>query len=188
MSETDMPGRKSRWESAKESTLAITRRICQLDPDGITVFVFSGSHQRYDHVRDDSTVKRIFQENEPFGGTNLYPVLREAMGDYLGRKARGQTAANGATILVITDGKPNNQMAVRDKIIQATQYLTHPHELAISFIQFGHDRGAREFLKFLDDNLVSAGARYDIVDTLTMTEIEQSNKTLSEILMSAIFD
>ncbi len=42
MSAPDQQGGKSRWEIAQESTLALARKCEQFDPDGITVYVFSG--------------------------------------------------------------------------------------------------------------------------------------------------
>ncbi|MFN9173922.1 MAG: vWA domain-containing protein [Synechocystis sp.] len=184
MSTIEPKSQKSRWELVQESTLALARKCDQLDPDGITVYVFSGKFHRYDNV-SAAKVEQIFQENEPVGGTNLTAVLQDAINDFLQRKKGGQAQA-GETILVITDGEPNDRRSVFEVIIQASKSLDADEELAISFIQIGNDSGATKFLKTLDDQLMEVGAKFDIVDTVTFDEME--DLTLTEVLLNAIQD
>jgi uncharacterized protein with von Willebrand factor type A (vWA) domain len=181
----DQPGGRTRWEAAQESTLAIAKKCEEMDPDGITVYLFSGRFRRYDNVTSDK-VSQIFQENEPMGRTDLAGVLQDAINNYLQRKAAGQAKPNGETILVITDGEPDDRKAVMRLIIEASRQIERDEELAISLIQVGHDKTATEFLKALDDQLQSAGAQFDIVDTITMDDME--DMTLSEVLLNAIVD
>ncbi len=61
-------------------------------------------------------------------------------------------------------------------------------ELAISFIQIGNDPDATKFLKLLDDELKGAGAKFDIVDTVTIEDIEDENLSLVDVLLNAILD
>jgi len=184
MSNTDRGTTKSRWEIVKESTLALARKCDQLDPDGITVYLFSGKFKRFDHV-SAAKVEQIFQENDPMGGTNLTSVLQDALNQFFQRKKAGQ-AKTGETILVITDGEPDDRRSVFEVIIEATRRMTSDEELAISFIQVGSDASATDFLKSLDDRLQSIGANYDIVDTITLNDME--DMTLAEVLLSAIND
>jgi uncharacterized protein with von Willebrand factor type A (vWA) domain len=183
MSNTDRGTNKSRWEIVKESTLALARKCDQLDPDGITVYLFSGKFKRYDNV-SAVKVEQIFQENDPMGGTNLTAVLQDAINQYFQRKKAGQAKAE--TILVITDGEPDDRRSVFEVIIEATRRLNSDEELAISFIQVGSDASATDFLKALDDKLQSIGANFDIVDTITLSDME--DMTLAEVLLSAIND
>jgi uncharacterized protein with von Willebrand factor type A (vWA) domain len=185
MSITDQPGGKSRWSLMQETTLAIASKCEQLDPDGLTVYVFSGRFKRYENVTSAS-VLQIFKENEPAGRTDLAAVLEDALNNYFNRKKLGQTQLNGETILVVTDGEPDDRKAVMKVIIEASRKMDRDEELAISFIQVGNDAQAREFLKVLDDQLQTAGAKFDIVDTVTMDEME--DMTLTEVLMNAITD
>jgi uncharacterized protein with von Willebrand factor type A (vWA) domain len=184
MSNIDRGTTKSRWEIVKESTLALARKCDQLDPDGITVYLFSGKFKRFDHV-SAAKVEQIFQENDPMGGTNLTSVLQDAINQFFQRKKAGQSKA-GETILVITDGEPDDRRSVFEVIIEATRRLSSDEELAISFIQVGSDTSATDFLKSLDDKLQSIGANYDIVDTITLIDME--DMTLAEVLLSAIND
>lgn len=50
----------------------------------------------------------------------------------------------------------------------------------------GTDEAATKFLKILDDDLGRAGAKFDIVDTMTMNDME--DLTLKEVLLSAVND
>ena len=185
MSTADQPGGKTRWQIAQESTLALARKCEEIDPDGITIYVFSGRFRRYDNVTSDK-VAQVYLENDPMGRTDLASVLQDAIDSYLGRKAKGSAKANGETILVITDGEPDDRRAVMKQIIETSRKLDRDDELAISLIQVGSDRQATEFLKALDDQLQGAGAKFDIVDTITIDDME--DLTLAEVLLNAIKD
>lgn len=185
MSTPDQAGGRSRWEIAQESTLALARKCEQFDPDGLTVYVFSGKFKRYDDVTS-AKVAQIFLENDPAGTTNLAGVLQNALDNYFQRKAAGKTKLNGETILVITDGEPDDRKAVFEVIIKATQQMERDEELAISMIQVGSDAQATKFLKALDDQLQGVGAKFDICDTITLDDME--DMSLADILMNAITD
>ncbi len=185
MSIRDQMGGKSRWEVMQESTLAIASKCEEFDPDGITVYLFSGRFKRYDNVTA-SKVGQIFQENEPSGRTDLASVLQDATNNYFQRKTARQTKQNGETILIVTDGEPDDRKAVMKVIIEASRRMDRDEELAISFVQVGTDSQATNFLKVLDDELQGAGAKFDIVDTVTMDDME--DMTLSEVLLNAITD
>lgn len=178
-------GGKSRWEVVQESTLAIARKCEQLDPDGITVYTFSGKFRRYDNVTS-SKVEQIFLENDPMGTTNLASVLSDATQSYFRRKAAGQTKPEGETLIVVTDGEPDDRRAVMEVIIDATRKMERDEELAISMIQIGGDPQATSFLKALDDRLQDVGAKFDICDTVTIDQMEEMS--LAEVLLSAIED
>ncbi len=185
MSTPDQAGGRSRWSAAQESTLALARKCEQFDPDGITVYLFSGRFKRFDNVTAEK-VAQIFQENDPSGTTDLAGVLKDATDKYFQRKAAGETKTNGETILVITDGEPDDRKAVMRVIIEASRHMERDEELAISLIQVGNDATATRFLKVLDDELQGAGAKFDLVDTITLDDME--NFTLTEVLLNAIND
>lgn len=185
MSTPDQVGGRSRWEAAQESTLALARKCEQFDPDGITLYLFSSRFKRYDNVTS-SKVEQIFQENDPAGTTNLAGVLEDAVKQYFQRKASGQIKAGGETILVVTDGEPDDRKGVMRVIIEASRQMDTDEELAISMVQVGSDATASRFLKALDDDLQGAGAKFDICDTVTMDDM--ADMTLAEVLLNAIND
>ncbi len=179
MATKDQPGARSRWAAARESTEAFARKCEELDPDGLTLYVFASKFRRYERVTADR-VGTVFVENEPCGGTDLAGVLEHAFGSYFERK--GTAIARPETILVVTDGAPDDEKAVMRALIKAAKRVATADELAVSFIQVGTDPGARRFLKILDDEMVRAGATYDICSTVTLEEAEGMG--LTEVLMS----
>ena len=185
MSIPDQRGGRTRWQEAQESTMAVARKCEQFDPDGITVYIFSGRFKRYDNVTS-SKVEQIFLENDPMGRTDLAGVLKDALNNYFQRKASVQTKPEGETILVVTDGEPDDRKAVMKTIVEASRQMERDEELAISLIQVGNDAQATRFLKALDDDLQGVGAKFDIVDTVTLDQMEEL--TLAEVLVNAIED
>jgi uncharacterized protein with von Willebrand factor type A (vWA) domain len=185
MSTADAKNGRTRWEAVQESTLAIARKCEKFDPDGLTVYVFAGRFKRYDNVTADK-VEQIFQENDPSGGTDLATVLQDATDQYFQRKRLGQAKPQGETILVVTDGEPDDRKAVMQVVINATQHMDRDEELAISFVQVGADPQATRFLRILDDKLQSAGAKFDICDTITIDGLEDTS--LTDVLLNAILD
>ncbi|MCJ8282787.1 MAG: hypothetical protein MJK14_24000, partial [Rivularia sp. ALOHA_DT_140] len=181
----DQVGGKSRWDVMQESTLALARKCEQFDPDGMTVYLFSGRFKRFEDVTSQK-VAQIFMENDPAGTTNLAAVLKDATDNYFQRKAAGQTKPNGETILVVTDGEPDDRKAVFEVIVNASRQMEKDEELALSIVQVGSDAQATKFLKALDDQMESIGAKFDICDTVTFDDMEEMS--LSEILTNAITD
>lgn len=180
----DQPGGRSRWATARESAHALAARCEELDADGITLYVFGSKFRRYDNVTAER-VGQVFVENEPAGGTDLAGVLAHAFGSYFDRKRAGD-APEGETIVVVTDGEPDDQKAVMKTIVDATRRLDRDEELGVSLVQVGSDPLASRFLKALDDDLVRVGARFDICDTITLAEME--DLSLTEVLLRAIHD
>ncbi|MBD1860722.1 MULTISPECIES: VWA domain-containing protein [Trichocoleus] len=184
MSTPDQRGGRTRWAEVQESTLALARKCEQFDPDGITVYLFSSRFKRYDNVTS-AKVDQLFLENDPSGTTNLASVLHDATNSYLQRKQAKQTK-QGETILVITDGEPDDRRAVMEVIVNASRQLDRDEELAISFIQVGNDSQASKFLKSLDNQMQDIGAKFDICDTITFDDM--ADMSLAEVLTNAIHD
>lgn len=176
---------KSRWEIAQESTIALAKKCDDIDPDGLTVYLFSGRFRRYDNVTADKIVQ-IYEQNEPMGKSDLKSVLQDALNNYFQRKAIGQSKPNGETMLIITDGIPDEPKEIIKVIIDASQKIDRDEELGISFIQVGKDKKATEYFKALDDQLEQAGAKFDIVDTITIDDMQ--NVSLTEVLLNALID
>lgn len=175
---------KPRFEYAEEFATAVVREAAKHDPDGIDVIVFNNNPKAYNGV-DMAALKQIFKENQPAGGTDLAPALKIAFDGWRTRKANNNLK-NGTTILVVTDGLPNDGPAAKKMIIDITKEMDVDEQLAISFLQFGDDPGATKFLKELDDELVAQGAKFDIVDTKNADDI--GNMTPEEILIAAVTD
>ena len=185
MATSDDPDGKTRWQIAQESTLALAQKCEEIDPDGITVYVFSGAFKRYDNVTSGKVTK-VYEENQPMGQTDLATVLQDALDDYFKRNPAGTAKVNGVTFLIITDGEPTDRKAVINLIMDAAQKVDREDELGISFIQVGTDKEATRFFKALDDDLEGVGAKFDIVDTVTVDDL--NGMPLTDVLLNALFD
>lgn len=175
---------RSRWESVKETAVAVSRKINEFDSDGITVYTFSDRFQRFDNVGPDK-VSELFK-SEPVGSTALHSVLNHAFNDYFKRRDRGEAKSNGESFFIVTDGKPDNAQAVVQEIVAATKRVNNPKELSLTFLQVGDDAQAAAFLHKLDDDLEPAGAKYDIVDTISVDKL--SGRSLTEVITAAIVE
>jgi hypothetical protein len=183
--ENDTPSGQTRWEEAKESTLAIAQHCQKLDPDGITVVPFAGSFKVYESTTPDK-VKEVFNENEPMGNTYLAAPLKATFESYLKRKSAGQVKSHGEITLVVTDGCPQDADQVAKEITAFTKKLDRDAEYGICFLQIGRDAHATKFLTSLDNDLESHGAKFDIVTTKTIEEVEKNGLTAT--LLSALND
>ena len=176
---------KTRWEIAQESTIALAKKCDEIDPDGITIYLYSGRFRRYDNVTVDK-IKEIYAVNEPMGKSNLKSVLQDALDNYFQRKAEGTAKPNGETMLVITDGIPDEPKEIIKLIIDASKKIDRDEELGISFIQVGKDKKATEYFQALDDLLEGAGAKFDIVDSISMENMQ--TMSLTDVLLNALID
>ncbi|KOY85826.1 hypothetical protein AD998_06385 [bacterium 336/3] len=170
----DQKNGRSRWEACKEAITALAYKAEQKDTEGMTLYMFAGRFKRYEKVTAPK-VTEIYEENEPGGGTELGDVLEDAFEFIAQRKASGVNVPE--LVLVVTDGEPDNRESVSQSIARMSHKIKDRSELAISFIQVGTDPAASEFLKTLDDDLTKAGAALDIVDTLTLEEMEDYSLT-----------
>ncbi|MDY6900533.1 MAG: VWA domain-containing protein [Cyanobacteriota bacterium] len=176
MATTDYPQGTTRWVAAQKYTLALAKKCEQLDPDGITVYMFAENFQRYDFVTS-SKVKQIFEENNPQGGANLLTVLQDAINNYFQRKTNNKIKSSGETILVVTDGVSSNRIGISQAIIDATQRIDNNQELRISFIQVGYEPHISKAIKSWEDELQGNGAKFDIVNSVTLDEINKMTMT-----------
>jgi hypothetical protein len=135
----------------------------QLDPDGIDLCLFNDMAVWHRNVHKDA-VQELFNKSFQRGGTILAPVLQATFDEYF------RTRKRPVTIVVVTDGQPQDKPAVIQTIVSASKQLAkiggRDEDIGISFIQIGYDREATRFLKELDDNLQDEyGAPFDLVDT-----------------------
>lgn len=175
-------GKTTRWNGVGETAVAVARELEANDPDGITVYTFSSLFKRFDN-QTAAKVAEIFKNNSPSGSTNLHTVLEDVFNNYLSRKKKGEQK-EGESVFIMTDGVPDSEPAVAEAICRFTKKLDSANEFSITFIQVGDDAAATKYLKKLDDDLEGQGAKYDIVDTLTVTELE--GKNMADVIKQAI--
>lgn len=166
----DCSNGKSRWDYARENVEAVAARANKIDSDGITVVVFGSKVTVYENTTP-SQIQQIYDEVEPIGNTATDAAL-EAVLTLEWFQGRKSGTRKPFIIIVFTDGKPNDQDALEKVIVNAANNIERDEDLGISFVQVGYDKGASEFLKYLDNNLTDK-TKFDIVDTKSMEELEE---------------
>ena len=169
----------TRWKAAEKAVEYLAPKVTAADADGITLYFFSSSDKfrRFPNVTSAEAVKAAWSSQEPDGETDLAHALKCAFED------RG---TKPMTLLIITDGMPDNKDLVMQRIIDVSKTIRHDSELSISFIQVGDNSGAEAFLATLDDDLVSRGAPFDIVDKLTCKELH--GLSFNELIEKSLAD
>jgi len=150
----------SRWDWCLNQTLDLARQTAQVLPQGLTLVFFSVNDSVYHNVRADM-IPALFHENSPDGGTNLVGAMKHQLDDYFRSVSMGNSQP--LVMAVVTDGDPDNARALKDLIVNATQRMTSPDQISISFLQVGNDSKGGNLLEELDNQLISRGASYDVV-------------------------
>lgn len=173
---------QSRWAYAQETVTAFARKVEEIGGT-LDVYTFNNSYNYYPGAGANK-VSEIFRNESPMGGTNFVPVMSDAFSKHFAQGAKP------TTIMVLTDGEPsegvNGQRALAKLIVDTTKKMEGDSELGVGFIQVGDDPKATAFLKTLDDDLQGAGAKFDIVDSKTVEDLE--NQTVEQILLNAVND
>ena len=172
----------SRWHFAQEATVAVARKCAELDSDGIDVYTFNKKFKKFANTTPEK-VAEIFNTVEPMGGTSFTEVMEDVFETHF-------AGDKPTTVLVVTDGCPSDgvvgQQALAKLLVKTANRLEGDAELGVEFIQIGEDPTAHEFLKKLDDDLVSAGSKFDIVDTKTMEDLD--GMSITDVLLAAVND
>lgn len=180
-----------RWTAAMDAIANLAQHCEVYDPDGITLYIArqdketTGEFSCYEGVTSDRLMTTIRQHFPP-PRVALQPVLKTALDSYFARKAAGKTKANGEIILVVLDGEPSDRMAIARTIRDASNQIEMDEELGISFVQIGDDAIAAGFLSALDRNLQANGARFDIVHTKQLDQIQPDS--ITEFLINTVLD
>jgi Mg-chelatase subunit ChlD len=168
----------TRWSAVQEAAKTLIRDVSKIDSDGIGLVLFGGSSiQSYDGVTSDKATK-VFDDNEPRGGTPLAQALTACL-------ALAGKSSKKDMIVVFTDGVPDDPEAAKKVILDAANLQETDDALTILFVQVGDNAQATEYLKGLDDDL--KGAKFDIVDSKTVAEVDAFAST-AELLYAAMND
>lgn len=179
----------SRWKIAGELAEGVGRKVCQLDPDGVDIRLFStpDSNNPNKHYYPNSSVekiKQIFQEVEPFGTTGLAEVLQTELDSFFVQRDSGRMKLNGRMIIVITDGDADNKAEVKRVLINASLRLRSNDKLTLVIFPIGTDPTLAKFLNELDTDLVKMGASRDFVEIMKMKDIEDQG--MNQVLMNCL--
>ncbi|MDJ0554154.1 MAG: hypothetical protein QNJ68_06890 [Microcoleaceae cyanobacterium MO_207.B10] len=178
------------WRAAQIQIIDLAKHCQSLDNDGITVYFASNPFLKHTNT-EVIKLAQLFQLKEAPEKMDLIASLQDAIDDYFHRRDAKQTK-NGDIILILLDKISDEQETLINMLIQATEKLDmvpgtdNSYELGISFLQIGDDPATKEYLTFLDDHLIEAGAKCDIVDAKFSYEIKHNS--LKDILIHALLD
>jgi hypothetical protein len=171
-----------RWYWCLSQAMDFRRQTTSALPNWpFTLVLFSSKYDVYRNVTMEQ-MPSIFDRNHIWIGTLLAPPMEEQLNEYFMRKARG--GAKPLLIAIVTDGKPKDEGLLADVIINATRRMQNPSELHITFLLVGTDDECQRKMRRLDNDLVSMGARFDIVSVMPFNQVTQLGLTRS--LVTAI--
>jgi len=180
---TSASTKMSKWNWCQNQSTSFYNDVAKFMPQGITVVPFNDKFSVAPNLRGNQ-ISSLFSQLGPEGGTDIAGPLDYILSGYLDKKQRKQKARPIA-IAVMTDGECGLQ-EIADTIIDATHKMTHPKEIVITFLSIGDTTTGSPVLRALDDDLVSAGAKYDIVDTRSFEEL--SRYGLTKALAAALIE
>jgi hypothetical protein len=142
----------NRLMAAKSDIRAHYGQLSQRDRVSVCTLLVFGERLRIfpiGSVAELDTVLSTIKADEAFTRTDL--VLGES--NRLFAEFKKTTSNETFCTIVYTDGEPTRRRAVANLLIEGTELMTDDKDRATTFIQYGEDASAAEFLSFLDHNL-----------------------------------
>jgi hypothetical protein len=164
-----IPGqRTSRWEFSREMTSGIAVLLQGYDADGtLDGMLFSDTVRP--SIFSPEAVDGIFGKNPTGKLTNLHLAIEE-----FGRKIIPTLSDPSARhmLVIVTDGEPTDKVAVARAIVEISRHMQSDEQVAIGFIAACRDEKTMGYLQTLDDELQSAGAKFDIVSWVLLESFD----------------
>lgn len=158
----------SKWGWCQQNSEKFYNDVSRYFPNGLMLVPFNN---RFAVARNAKRpeIHEVFTKLHPHGGTNIAAPLAFVLDDYFERRSRN-SRVKPLAIAVMTDGQDSFNK-IRDVVIDATSRMKHGREIKITFLSIGNVNFGSPVLTALDEDLVDAGAAYDIVDTRYFDEI-----------------
>lgn len=186
MRRRDCPGGTSRWEWCGLQLSNLSNQLSPYAPRGFTLTTFASRFESYPNSTG-AHVQQLFANPRLSSGTKLSRPLGARLSNYF---ASRNSKSRPLLLVVITDGVPvpaTEPFLVTETLIAATRRMSRPNEITVVFFQIGgSDFFGRLFLNQMDNTLVRAGAKYDIVRTVSFERLQQQGLTAS--LIAAVRD
>jgi hypothetical protein len=170
MAEDALPG-ISKWQWCRIHMTSLYTDNAPNFVGEVDVIPFDTEFQVFEHASLQDVAK-IYERLGPSGGTVPDGALSfELEGFFERRKKNAHTKP--LLIAVLTDGLPSNPDTLRDIIFDATMRMAKPQDVCITFLQIGDSFRSSRILAALDDYMVDAGARYDVVNTTDFSILQK---------------
>jgi hypothetical protein len=162
----------SRWQWCHEQALQLAKMTKAALPDGLTLVLFAKTFVTYNNAEFGS-IETIFDTNKPYGSTDAAAALGSQIEAYFTKKSDVGERVKPLLIGILSDGCPDNPKLFCDVIVKATQRMSKPGEISITFLQVGNDRRATCLLKQLKNGLLDQNAKFNIVNVITFSELNK---------------
>ncbi|HET6347135.1 MAG TPA: VWA domain-containing protein, partial [Myxococcota bacterium] len=186
-------GRKTRWDRARDVLAKVADKAAQHDKDGIKVCFLNKTELNTDGIKDSEQVLALFDEAKGAvfdghyrsQGTPTKEALRRELGGYVQAVASDATALKPLNVIVITDGRSNDDFGLIDDLKGYARSLDEANaplsQLGVQFFQVGKDETATKTLEDIDNNM--KGVR-DMCDTRSGTDL--TPELIFDTLLGAI--
>lgn len=182
------------WAEVKSALRSITPTCTSHDADGIDVFFLNTLNSHHPQggwtcITKPKQVEELFNQVKPGKGTPTGTRIRQILNPYL-REYERAIARSGdpdnsgmkpMNMIVITDGVATDDP--ESTIISIAKKLDKleapPYQVGIQFFQVGNEYGAAEALQELDDNLGKEAGLRDMVDTVTWSGRDRTQRVLT---------
>lgn len=177
----------SRWRQTADALMTVAPVCTAHDADGIDIyFLNQKTPASYENVASASAVQEIFHTVKPGGPTLMAMRLNTILKKYLEKYTGAPETTKPVNIICITDGESHDPVEeVITRFAKKLDELDAPAwQVGIQFFQVGNDPKATDYLKMLDDDLVSQSGvdMRDMVDTVPFTNAEGARLTGDGIL------
>ncbi|KAJ3719364.1 hypothetical protein C8R42DRAFT_117973 [Lentinula raphanica] len=180
------------WKEAGDALSKVADIGNEFDQDGIDIY-FLNNQESGRNLKTSEQVISLFERVRPSGGTYLGQRLNCLLRDYLDELTEAKQAGKKIkpiNYLVITDGKPEDELDLEKSIVDVARRLDEGNypstQVGIQLVQVGRSRKATAFLKELDDTLESKYKVRDIVDTTPYYGEALSPDALIKIMLGGI--
>lgn len=174
MRQKDCPGKLSRWDWCGRQAAILAGSLKPYAPEGLTIVPFACEYDIIEHASAPD-ICSLFENLQMQLSTRLYEPLAERLDNYFTYRT---PETKPLLIAVLTDGIPQppfERPLVRAELIAASKRMVMPGDLTVIFCQIGsRDPFGDNYLRDLDNNLMSNGSRYHFVHTLSFDEIQSA--------------
>ena len=148
----------ARWTTAKQVMARIASIAVMYDKNGVDVRFFNAYPEDEERLNLDSAEKvmSLFENLYPEGSTPTADTLEIELNEYV-HEYKANRRIKGLNLIVITDGAPSPRQDVEGVIVKYARILAlqdaPPLQVGIQFVQIGDDKGAKDLLDRLDNDL-----------------------------------
>ena len=147
-----------RWTTTKQVMAQIASIAVRYDKNGVDVRFFNAYIDNEERLNLDSAEKvmSLFENLEPEGSTPTADTLEVELNEYV-HDYKNNRQIKCLNLIVITDGAPSPGQDVEGVIVKYARMLAQqdapPLQVGIQFVQIGGEKGAKDFLDSLDNDL-----------------------------------